>query len=81
MQAEARRVRLLAGGLDAGLEGAGVKADGAGAVPGQRAFITSLEKALLDLIYLQQGGDSPHYRRELPGLHLIWSLSGLNTTG
>jgi len=33
--------------------------------PGQRAFVASPEKALLDLIYLQAGGDSPHYLREL----------------
>jgi len=33
--------------------------------PGQRAFVASPEKALLDLIYLQPGGDSSHYLREL----------------
>ena len=33
--------------------------------PGQRAFVASPEKALLDLVYLQPGGDSPHYLREL----------------
>jgi len=33
--------------------------------PGQRAFVASPEKALLDLIYLQPGGDSPDYLREL----------------
>ena len=33
--------------------------------PGQRAFVASPEKALLDLIYLQPGGDSPPYLREL----------------
>ena len=32
---------------------------------GQRAFVASPEKALLDLIYLQAGGDSPGYLREL----------------
>jgi len=31
----------------------------------QRAFVASPEKALLDLIYLQPGGDSPCYLREL----------------
>ena len=33
--------------------------------PGQRAFVASPEKALLDLIYLQVGGDSLAYLREL----------------
>ena len=33
--------------------------------PGQRAFVASPEKALLDLIYLQAGADSPQYLREL----------------
>ncbi|MGQ9491439.1 MAG: type IV toxin-antitoxin system AbiEi family antitoxin domain-containing protein, partial [Anaerolineae bacterium] len=33
--------------------------------PGQRAFIASPEKALLDLIYLHPGGDEPAYLREL----------------
>jgi predicted transcriptional regulator of viral defense system len=33
--------------------------------PGQRAFVASSEKALLDLIYLQPGGDSPQYLQEL----------------
>ena len=33
--------------------------------PGQRAFVASPEKALLDLIYLQPGGDAPHYLQEL----------------
>jgi len=33
--------------------------------PGQRAFVASPEKALLDLIHLQPGADSPHYLREL----------------
>jgi predicted transcriptional regulator of viral defense system len=32
---------------------------------GQRAFLATPEKALLDLIYLQPGSDSPHYLREL----------------
>ena len=32
---------------------------------GQRAFVATPEKALLDLIYLQPGGDSPKYLREL----------------
>lgn len=32
---------------------------------GQRAFIATPEKALLDLIYLQPMGDSPDYLREL----------------
>ncbi len=38
--------------------------------PGQRAFVASPEKALLDLIYLQAGGDSPGYLRELRLQHL-----------
>ena len=33
--------------------------------PGQRVFVASPEKALLDLIYLQAGADSPQYLREL----------------
>jgi len=33
--------------------------------PGQRAFITSPEKALLDLVHLQPGGDAPGYLQEL----------------
>ena len=33
--------------------------------PGQRAFVASPEKALLDLVYLTPGGDSPDYLREL----------------
>jgi len=33
--------------------------------PGQRAFVASPEKALLDLVYLQPGGDTPGYLREL----------------
>jgi predicted transcriptional regulator of viral defense system len=32
---------------------------------GQRAFVALPEKALLDLIYLRPGGDSPDYLREL----------------
>ncbi len=32
---------------------------------GQSAFVASPEKALLDLIYLQPGGDAPDYLREL----------------
>ena len=32
---------------------------------GQKAFVATAEKALLDLIYLQAGGDSPDYLREL----------------
>jgi predicted transcriptional regulator of viral defense system len=32
---------------------------------GQQAFIATPEKALLDLIHLQAGGDSPKYLREL----------------
>ena len=31
----------------------------------QRAFVATPEKALLDLIYLQTGGDSPDYLSEL----------------
>ena len=33
--------------------------------PGQQAFVASPEKALLDLVYLTAGGDSPDYLREL----------------
>ncbi|HEY64520.1 MAG TPA: hypothetical protein G4O02_08095 [Caldilineae bacterium] len=33
--------------------------------PGQRAFVATPEKALLDLTYLHPGGDSPAYLREL----------------
>lgn len=33
--------------------------------PGQRAFIASPEKALLDLVHLQPGGDDPAYLQEL----------------
>jgi predicted transcriptional regulator of viral defense system len=33
--------------------------------PGQRAFIASPEKALLDLVYLEAGADSPDYLRSL----------------
>jgi hypothetical protein len=33
--------------------------------PGQRAFLARPEKALLDLVYLQAGGDSPAYLGEL----------------
>jgi len=32
---------------------------------GQKAFVATPEKALLDLVYLQPGGDSPDYLREL----------------
>ena len=32
---------------------------------GQKAFVATPEKALLDLIYLQAGGDSPDYLQEL----------------
>ena len=32
---------------------------------GQRAFVATPEKALLDLVYLQPGGDAPDYLREL----------------
>jgi hypothetical protein len=32
---------------------------------GQQALVATQEKALLDLIYLQPGGDSPEYLREL----------------
>jgi predicted transcriptional regulator of viral defense system len=32
---------------------------------GQNAFVATPEKALLDLIYLQSGGDSPAYLKEL----------------
>lgn len=33
--------------------------------PDQWAFVAWPEKALLDLVYLQPGGDSPHYLQEL----------------
>ena len=33
--------------------------------PDQWAFVAYPEKALLDLVYLQPGGDSPHYLQEL----------------
>jgi len=33
--------------------------------PGQQAFVATPEKALLDLVYLQPGSDSPAYLREL----------------
>jgi len=33
--------------------------------PGQRAFVATPEKALLDLAYLHAGGDNPAYVREL----------------
>ena len=39
---------------------------------GQRAFVASPEKALLDLVHLQSGGDAPAYLREL-------RLQNLNT--
>jgi hypothetical protein len=32
---------------------------------GQRAFVATPEKALLDLVYLQPGGDAPAYLAEL----------------
>lgn len=32
---------------------------------GQQALVATPEKALLDLVYLQPGGDTPHYVREL----------------
>jgi len=37
---------------------------------GQQAFVATPEKALLDLIYLQPGGDAPDYLRELRLQHL-----------
>ena len=37
---------------------------------GQRAFVATAEKALLDLVYLQPGGDSADYMRELRLQHL-----------
>jgi len=36
----------------------------------QRAFVATPEKALLDLVYLQPGGDSPDFLRELRLQHL-----------
>jgi predicted transcriptional regulator of viral defense system len=33
--------------------------------PAQRAFVTRPEKALLDLVYLQPGGEAPAYLQEL----------------
>jgi hypothetical protein len=41
---------------------------------GQRAFVATAEKALLDLVYLQPDGDSQEYLQELR-LH---ELDGLN---
>ena len=38
--------------------------------PGQRAFVAAPEKGLLDMIYLQPGGDAEHYLRELRLQHL-----------
>jgi predicted transcriptional regulator of viral defense system len=32
---------------------------------GQKAFVATPEKALLDLVHLQPGGDAPNYLREL----------------
>jgi hypothetical protein len=32
---------------------------------GQKAFVATPEKALLDLVHLQPGGDAPDYLREL----------------
>ena len=43
---------------------------------GQQAFVATPEKALLDLIYLQPGGDSLDYLRELR----LQQLDHLNTT-
>jgi predicted transcriptional regulator of viral defense system len=43
---------------------------------GQSAFVATPEKALLDLIYLQPGGDDPAYLRELR----LQNLERLNTT-
>jgi len=37
---------------------------------GQKAYVATPEKALLDLIYLEPGGDSPDYLRELRLQHL-----------
>lgn len=37
---------------------------------GQKAFVATPEKALLDLIYLQPGGDAPEYLKELRLQHL-----------
>jgi hypothetical protein len=43
---------------------------------GQQAFVATPEKALIDLIYLQPGADSPDYLRELR----LQQLDQLNTT-
>lgn len=43
---------------------------------GQTAFVAAPEKALLDLVYLQPGGDDPAYLRELR----LQNLERLNTT-
>jgi predicted transcriptional regulator of viral defense system len=43
---------------------------------GQSAFVATPEKALLDLIYLQPGGDDPAYLRELR----LQNLERLDTT-
>ncbi|MBN1995801.1 MAG: hypothetical protein JW953_24155 [Anaerolineae bacterium] len=37
---------------------------------GQQAFVATPEKAILDLVYFQPGGDSRHYLRELRLQHL-----------
>ena len=37
---------------------------------GQRAFVASPEKALLDLVYLEPGADAPSYLEELRLSHL-----------
>ena len=42
--------------------------------PGQRAFVARPEKALLDLVYLQPGGDAPGYLQELR----LQNLDGLD---
>jgi len=42
--------------------------------PGQRAFVARPEKALLDLVYLQPGGDAPTYLQELR----LQNLDGLD---
>ena len=45
--------------------------------PGQQAFVAWPEKALLDLVYLQPGGDSPGYLQELRlQTSITWTWTG-----
>jgi hypothetical protein len=38
--------------------------------PGQKAFVASPEKALLDVVYLNEGGDTPEFLRGLRLQHM-----------